>query len=77
LESFISPDSVFVAIFPLNLYLFAPDPVAAHQAVLQMIPMAELGKVEDVAHMVRFLASKESGYCTGSEFVVDGGMTAT
>ena len=54
----------------------APDLAAAEEAVLQMIPMALLGKVEDIAHMTRFLASDESGYCTGAEFVVDGGMTA-
>ena len=54
----------------------APDLAAAEAAVLQMIPMALLGKVEDIAHMTRFLASDESGYCTGAEFVVDGGMTA-
>lgn len=55
----------------------APDLAAAEEAVLQMIPMAQLGRVEDIANMVRFLASKESAYCTGTEFVVDGGMTAT
>lgn len=54
----------------------APDLAAAEAAVLDMIPMAVLGKVEDVAHMVRFLAAGESSYCTGAEFVVDGGMTA-
>lgn len=54
----------------------ASDLAEAEAAVLQMIPMAALGKVEDVANMVRFLASNESSYCTGSEFVVDGGMTS-
>ena len=54
----------------------APDLAAAEAAVLEMIPMAALGTPEDVARMTRFLASAESAYCTGAEFVVDGGMTA-
>jgi 3alpha(or 20beta)-hydroxysteroid dehydrogenase len=40
------------------------------------IPQGRLGNAEDVANMVLFLASDESGHCTGSEFIVDGGMTA-
>jgi 3alpha(or 20beta)-hydroxysteroid dehydrogenase len=40
------------------------------------LPIKRLGTVEDVASMVVFLASDESSYSTGSEFVVDGGQTA-
>lgn len=35
-----------------------------------------LGQPEDVAHMVLFLASDESRFVTGAEFVVDNGATA-
>ncbi len=38
------------------------------------IPMGEFGEPEDVANLNLFLASDESRYCTGSEFVVDGGL---
>ena len=55
----------------------AADLATAENMLLDMIPMSELGRVDDVANMVRFLASSESAYCTGAEFVVDGGMTAT
>ena len=34
------------------------------------------GRPEEVSPMVVYLASDESSYCTGSEFVVDGGITA-
>ena len=44
--------------------------------VVQAIPMGHVAQAEDVARLVLYLASDESRYSTGSEFVVDGGMTA-
>ena len=39
------------------------------------IPMGRLGTADEFANMALFLASDEAGYCTGAEFVVDGGWT--
>ncbi|MBM7617229.1 NAD(P)-dependent dehydrogenase (short-subunit alcohol dehydrogenase family) [Weissella uvarum] len=39
-------------------------------------PMGHLGDPDDIAYMAVFLASDESKFATGSEFVVDGGYTA-
>lgn len=41
----------------------------------QHLALPRIGEPEEVARMVRFLASDECGYSTGSEFVIDGGMT--
>lgn len=40
------------------------------------IPMGAFGEPADIANMNLFLASDESSYITGAEFVVDGGMVA-
>jgi 3alpha(or 20beta)-hydroxysteroid dehydrogenase len=45
-------------------------------AIRRRIPLGHEATAEDVARLVLFLASDESSYSTGSEFVVDGGMTA-
>ena len=46
----------------------------ARQASLAQIPLGRLGRPEDVARAVRFLAGPESEYVTGQVLVVDGGM---
>jgi NAD(P)-dependent dehydrogenase (short-subunit alcohol dehydrogenase family) len=38
-------------------------------------PLQRLGKPEEVAAVVLFLLSEEASYVTGSEYVVDGGLT--
>jgi 3alpha(or 20beta)-hydroxysteroid dehydrogenase len=45
-------------------------------AVEERIPLGHRAPASDVAALVLFLASDESRYCTGAEFVIDGGMTA-
>ncbi len=42
----------------------------------RQVPMGRMGDAWDVAHAVLFLASDEARYITGTEIVVDGGLTA-
>ncbi|HLS60175.1 MAG TPA: 3-oxoacyl-[acyl-carrier-protein] reductase [Virgibacillus sp.] len=44
------------------------------EAMLAMIPLAKLGEPEDVARVVRFLASEDANYITGQTIHIDGGM---
>ena len=50
-----------------------PDTVKEH--MLHNIPLGRIGKPEEIAAAVAFLASKEAGYITGQVLAVDGGMT--
>jgi 3alpha(or 20beta)-hydroxysteroid dehydrogenase len=45
-------------------------------ALFSQIPIRRAGVPEDIVAMAIFLASDDSAYCTGAEFVVDGGATA-
>jgi NAD(P)-dependent dehydrogenase (short-subunit alcohol dehydrogenase family) len=38
--------------------------------------MRRLGRPEEIAAMITFLASDDASFITGAEFVVDGGYTA-
>jgi len=48
-------------------------PVIDQNGLFDKLPIPRIGTTADVAHLMVFLASDESSYCTGGEFVVDGG----
>jgi 3alpha(or 20beta)-hydroxysteroid dehydrogenase len=54
-----------------------PQTAAGRAAFFQSLPVPRQGQPGDVAEVVCFVASPQGAYCTGADFVVDGGLTAT
>jgi len=52
------------------------DPEKAWQRLSKAAPLGRLGTAEEVAALVVYLASDESGFTSGAELVLDGGLTA-
>jgi len=60
---------------PMTLPLYLDTMEGREQAAARH-PMARIGQPEDISYGVLFLASDESSFMTGSELVIDGGLTA-
>ena len=54
----------------------AADPARARSRLARDIPLGRLGTAAEVADLCVYLLSDESRFVTGSEFVIDGGLTA-
>ena len=48
----------------------------AKKQLTKMIPLQRIGKPNDIANTILFLLSNEGNYITGTEIIVDGGLTA-
>lgn len=59
---------------PLTRERIETDP-RFYEFNIDPIPFSRLGKVEDIANAVFFLASDEAGFINGHTLVVDGGLT--
>ncbi len=54
----------------------SPDPAALRKELEERQPMGRMGRAEEIAYAMLYLASEESSFVTGSVLVVDGGWTA-
>lgn len=52
------------------------DKTLVFDKLCRQIPLGRIGKPDDVAYAVLYLASDESGFVTGAEIRVDGGISA-
>lgn len=60
--------------------MIAPDGVDSMgdhaKSAFDRLPLGRIGRPDEIARAVLFLSNDESSYCTGAEFVVDGGSLA-
>nr|WP_294544317.1 SDR family oxidoreductase [uncultured Rhodopila sp.] len=68
----LAPDVRVNCISPGWIVTKGPEPTPEEHA---FHPAGRVGKPEDIAALAAFLAGPESGFITGTEFVVDGGVT--
>ncbi len=68
----LGPDVRVNCISPGWILTKGPEPTAEEHA---FHPVGRVGRAEDIAALAAFLVGPESGFMTGAEFVVDGGVT--
>ena len=74
----ISPGSIRTPMLTRSAAHFAPD-LPADEAFARFgaaHPLGRIGTPEEVAELAAFLASDKAGFCTGGDYLVDGGLLA-
>jgi meso-butanediol dehydrogenase/(S,S)-butanediol dehydrogenase/diacetyl reductase len=74
----VSPGSIASPMLELAAHKFAPElPVEeVYDRFGKAHPLGRIGTPEEVAELVAFLASDKAGFCTGGDYLIDGGLLA-
>jgi|HubBroStandDraft_6_1064221.scaffolds.fasta_scaffold30728_2 3(or 17)beta-hydroxysteroid dehydrogenase len=59
-----------------SLIASSKNPERTREGLARAAPLGRLGRAEEVAAAILYLASDESAFTTGTELIVDGGLTA-
>lgn len=75
----VSPGSIRTPILEIAARTYGGEGVTVEQAFARFgaaHPLGRIGAPEEVAELVAFLASDKAAFCTGSDYKLDGGLTA-
>ncbi len=59
-----------------ELVAASPDAERARDSMARQVPLGRIARADEVARMILYLISDDSGFVTGAEMVIDGGVTA-
>lgn len=74
-ERNINVNTVVPGYFPTNMTAHLRDQEQVDPGLLAKIPMRRMGRADEIAGTIVYLASRAGAYVTGAEVVVDGGAT--
>ncbi len=75
----VSPGSIRTPLLEFSAQELANDGKTVEDMIKEFgkgHPLGRVGTIEETSEMIAFLASERSGFCTGGDYLVDGGLSA-